>query len=137
MIIQRVVELAKETPAIVSLLDDRVYPIEWPDAPTFPLAVVQRASGLGETDMQGDAGIESARVQIDVYHDQGLAACVAVAMEFRRLLHGFRGGPLSAPCAIDRSACINMADLPVPEMARGGPRLRRRMLEFMIWNREV
>lgn len=137
MIIQRVVELSKETPGIVRLLDDRVYPVEWPDAPLYPLAIVQRGTGMGENDMQGEAGIEAARVQIDVYHDRGYAACVALSLEFRRLLHGYRGGPTSAPCVIDRSACINMADLPVPEMARGGPRLRRRMLEFMIWNREV
>lgn len=137
MIVQRVVELAKERPAITLLLADRIYPVEWPDAPTYPLAIVQRGTGTGETDFQGEAGIEQARVQIDVYHDQGYAACVAVALEFRRMLHGFRGGPSTAPCAIDRSACINDTDLPVPEVERGGPRLRRRMLEFMIWNREV
>lgn len=137
MIVQRVVELLKETAAVSTRTGDRVYPVEWPDAPEFPLVIVQRVGGRGETTNQGEAGIEQARVQIDVYSNRGYADMAAIVLEVRRLLHGFKGGPKSAPCVIDRSECINAMDQPVPRSERAGPRLRRRTLEFIIWNREV
>lgn len=136
MIVQRVREILLETPAIVLEVADRIYPVEWPDAPTYPLIILQRVSGLGETDFQGEAGIERGRLQVDVYHFH-YAEMAALALLVRRRLHGFKGGPISAPCVIDRSACINDVDQPVPRTERAGPRLRRRMLEFEIWNREV
>lgn len=137
MIVQRVRELLLEQAPIVAAVGDRIYPVTWPDAPEFPLIIVQMATAQGETTNHGEAGIESTRVQIDVYSDRGYADAVAIARLVRALLHGYRGGPVAAPCVIDRSACINAADLPVSETERAGPRLRRRMLEFMIWNREV
>lgn len=137
MIVQRVVELLKEQADIEDDVADRIYPVEWPDAPTFPLIIVQRVSGTGETTFLGEAGIEQTRVQVDVYSDLGYADTARIALNVRRLLHGFKGGPEAAPCVIDRSACINSTDLPVTATERAGPRLRRRMLEFLIWNREV
>lgn len=137
MIVQRVVELLKEEPTISARSGDRIYPVEWPDAPEFPLIIVQRVGGRGETTNQGEAGIEQARVQIDVYSNKGYADMAAIARAVRRLLHGFKGGPKAAPCVIDRSECINAMDQPVPRSERAGPRLRRRTLEFIIWNREV
>lgn len=137
MIIQRVVELLKETPSITEKVGDRIYPVEWPDAPEFPLIIVQRVGGRGETTTQGESGIEQARVQIDVYSSRGYESMASIVMSVRRLLHGYRGGPSRAPCVIDRSACINAMDQPVPRSERAGPKLRRRTLEFIIWNREV
>ena len=137
MIVQRVRELMLERSSITALVGDRIYPVTWPDAPEFDLIILQRATGRGETDLQGEAGIESVRLQVDYYTERGYAQLATGALAIRRLLHGFKGGPATAPCAIDRSACINDTDLPVPETERAGPRLRRRMLEFMIWNTEV
>lgn len=136
MIVQRVRELMLETPSVALEVENRIYPVQWPDAPTYPLIILQRATARGETTMLGEAGIEYVRLQVDVY-DFNYAAMSAIALEVRRLLHGFKGGPSTAPCVIDRSACINSADLPVPNTERAGPRLRRRMLEFDVWNREV
>ena len=130
-------DLLLEYPSIVALVGDRIHPVEWPDAPLYPLIVLQEVTALGETDNQGEAGIESCRVQVDVYSDRGHTSAYDIGLEVRRILHGFKGGPSSAPCAIDRSACINASDQPVPAAERAGPRLRRRMLEFRIWNREV
>lgn len=137
MIIQRIVELLNEDDDIYDEVGDSIYPVEWPDAPTYPLIVVQRVGGAGETDMNGEAGIEHARVQIDVYSKGGYAKTVALGLKIRRKLHGFKGGPSTAPCAIDRSACINALDLPVNEVKQAGPRLRRRCLEFSVWTREI
>lgn len=136
MIVQRYVEMMKEDPEIMAFLVGGVYPVSWPDAPTFPLAIVQRGTGRGETDLQGEAGIEEARVQIDIY-GTGYEQVSKIALTVRRKFHGFAGGPKAAPCVINRSACINNADLPVPEAERAGPRLRRRMLEFSVWNKEI
>lgn len=137
MIVQRVRELFLENLDIIAMVGNRIYPVEWPDAPEFPLIILQKATGMGETDMQGEAGIESCRVQVDYYTDKGYEQLAAGALVIRRQLHGFKGGPTTAPCVIDRSACINDGDQPVPSTERAGPRLRRRMLEFRIWNREV
>lgn len=137
MIIQRIRELLLEQPAIVAAVGNRIYPMTWPDAPEFPLIILQKATGMGETDMQGEAGIESDRVQVDVYSDRGYEDVVALKRLVRQTLHGRKGGPSTAPCAIDASFCINDVDQPVPGTERAGPRLRRRMLEFTVWNREV
>lgn len=136
MIVQRVRELLLEQPAIVAAVGDRIYPMQWPDAPEFPLIIVAKVSGLGEATNDGDAGIEGTRVQVDVYSDRGYADCVAIKKLVRSRLHAFKGGPAAAPCAIDASFCINDADQPVPDTERAGPRLRRRMLEFRIWTTE-
>lgn len=137
MIVQRFVELIGADPDIRTLVDDRVYPVDWPDAPTYPLVIVQRVAGRGLTTLKGEAGIEEARIQVDVYSDAGYAKTVALAGLIRKLLHGFKGGPPAAPCAIDRCAVINMMDLPVNEVKQAGPRLRRRCLEFSVWSKEI
>lgn len=136
MIVQRFVEMMKEDPEIMGELVGGAYPVDWPDAPTYPLAVVQLGTSSGETDMNGEAGIEEDRVQVDVYATQ-YADVVRIARLVRRKFHGISGGPSTAPCVINRSACITMSDLPVKEAERAGPRLRRRMLEFSVWNKEV
>lgn len=137
MIVQVVRDVLLEDAAIVALIGDRIYPMTWPDAPEFPLIILQKITGLGEADNMGEAGIEAARIQADVYSDLGYADMAALARLVRRRLHGFKGGSEGAPCAIDASFCINDVDQAVPAIERAGPRLRRRMLEFRIWNREV
>lgn len=137
MIITRIRQVMLEDPKIVLDLDQRIYPVEWPDAPTFPLAVLQRAGGIGLTDMKGEAGIEHARVQIDVYTDTGYTDLTRMVSNIRRRFNGFKGGPKDAPCAIDRCAVINMMDLPANEVKQAGPRLRRRCLELSVWSKEI
>lgn len=138
MIVQAVVNLLKAAPAVVAIADDRGYPVEAPDASTFPLYVVTKAAGVGETDLQGEAGLEQARVQIDCYA-VGYAEAVKLATAIRRFLQGYQGAPADSagPCAIQGAFCINDLDLPDSTMNRAGPRLRRRMLEFRIWNTEI
>lgn len=137
MIITRLRQIMLEDPSIVLDLDRRIYPTEWPDAPTFPLAILQRVGGQGFTDMKGEAGIEHGRVQIDVYTDKGYEDLTRICMKIRRRFNGFKGGPKDAPCAIDRCAVINMMDLPANEVKQAGPRLRRRCLELSVWSKEI
>jgi hypothetical protein len=138
MIVLAVVNLLKAVPNIAAIVGDRIYPVEAPDAATFPLLVVQKAGGVGETDMQGEAGVESARVQIDCYC-VGYEEVLDLRTVVRRYLQGYQGGPADSAgaCAIQGAFCINDLDLPDSTTKRAGPRLRRRMLEFRIWNTEI
>lgn len=137
MIIKTVRNLLLEDSGVRAIFDERWYPLELPDAATFPAGVLTKASGLGEYVLAGDAGIERARVQVDLYLE-GYDALLEARLLVRRRLSGFRGGAASGnPCSIDSCKCIVDEDLEVPETVRSGPRLRRRMLEFMIFNREV
>lgn len=137
MIVKTVVKILRADPAVTARVEQRIYPRKLPDAATFPAIVVLKAAGVGSYVLAGDAGLERARVQIDVYadsYDEMLETKLAV----RRKLSGFSGGaPGGSPCSIDTSKCIVDEDLDVPETVRSGPRLCRRLLEFDIWNREV
>lgn len=138
MIAETVVNLLMADAATAAIVADRVYPRQMPDGATFPCLVVTKVAGVGNYDLQGDAGLEQARVQVDCYTDQGAAAAITMRNAVRRLLSGFKGGPVSGnPCAIDSCFCINDIDLTEPTTERAGPRLKRRMLEFSIWNREL
>jgi hypothetical protein len=117
--------------------DARIYPNQMPDGVTFPAIVLTKVIGMGDYDQQGDTGVEDCRVQVDLYSDQGKAALNVLRRSVRGLLSGFRGGPAEAPCAIQSCFVINDADASDPSTERGGPRLRRRMLEFRIFSTEV
>lgn len=137
-----IVELARavllDDAAVTALVGERVYPVTMPDAPTFPLVVLTKVAGAGEYTMQGDAGLERARLQVDVHHDGGYEAMTALKRAVRARLSGFRGSVDSGPpCQIQASMCINDEDLAAPSLERAGPRVRRRMLEFIIWTTEV
>lgn len=137
MIIETVQNLLAAQPSIAALVGDRIYPLEAPDASTFPLIVVTKAGGVGEYTLEGDAGVEEARVQIDCYA-VGYAKALAIRKEVRRFLSGYKGGMVSGnPCAIQGAFCINDMDLTESATERAGPKLRRRMLEFRIWNTEL
>lgn len=138
MIIEVVKRILEADGPIFAALAERIYPVQLPDAPTFPAAVLTKAAGLGEYDMEGDVGVERARVQVDIYHAGGYAACVALKTLVRRRLSGFKGSIDSGlPCQVQAMFCINDFDLTEPATERAGPRLRRRTLEFTIWSQEV
>lgn len=138
MIIAGVVDLLKNDAGVAAIIGDRAYPVQLPDAATFPACVVTKASGQGNYDLGGDVGLEDCRVQIDCYSADGYAAAVKLKKAVRDLLSGYQGSAGSGgPCAIQGAFCINDLDLTDPATERAGPRLRRRMLEFRIWNTEV
>jgi hypothetical protein len=137
MIVETVVQLLMEDAQVAALVADRIYPSRMPDAVSFPALVVTKAGGVGSYTLQGDAGIEQGRVQVDCYATNE-SAVIALRGAVRGLLSGFKGGTASgSPCAIASSFCINDLDLSDTSTERAGPRLKRRMLEFSIWNREL
>lgn len=136
MITQHIVDGLKATPAVASLVADRIYPGSRPDAPTYPLLVVSKISAPGEATFDGDAGIERARMQVDVYAE-GYADMVAVKRAVRAAM--VARPPFGPPCVIDSVQCINDMDSPAsapigPAQQAGPPKLRRRILEFIVWN---
>lgn len=138
MIVETIVHILMETPEVAAIVGARVFPDVIPEASDYPCVVVQKAYAMGEYTNDGDAGIEDARVQVDCYSADGATAVVALKKAVRGKLSGFKGGRASgSPCAIDACFCINDVPMPVPEAIRAGPRLRRRMLEFRVWNREL
>lgn len=137
MIVETVRDLLLADSAIAALVGDRIYPVELPDGTTFPAVVVSKATGLGDYTLDGDSGLEDSRVQIDSYAVTYEAA-IELKTAIRRNLSG--RGPAAAsgnPCAIQGAFCINDSDLPASAFERSGPRLRRRMLEFRIWNSQI
>lgn len=137
MIVETIVNLLKAQTSIAGLVDDRIFPDELPDASTFPAIVVSKGSGLGEYTLNGDVGLEDARVQIDCYA-VGYALAIDVKTAVRRFLSGRQiAGESGNPCAIQGAFCINDSDLSESATERAGPRLRRRMLEFRVWNTEI
>lgn len=139
MIIETIRAVLLDDAAIFAAFEQRIYPTQLPDAPSYPAIVLTKVNGRGEYDYQGDAGVEEARVQVDIYSDDGASALIALRTLVRRRLSGFVGGPASSPvsCAIQTCMCITDSDFPVSDTERAGPRLRRRLLEFMVWNTEV
>lgn len=136
-VVQTVRNILIRDAGVAAILDDRVFPNGLPDATDFPAAVVTKATTLGNYDNAGDVGVEEARVQVDCYAVSA-GAVHKLRKNVRRTLSGFRGGPQSGdPCAIQACFVINELDLTEPITERAGPRLRRRMIEFRVWNTEV
>jgi hypothetical protein len=134
----RLVLLATAPPADPNIqVGQEIYPVQLPDAATFPAIVITKISGLGQEDLQGAIRLEDARAQLDFYAE-GYENVVALKTWARRALEDYRGNPASGdPCAVLGIFVINDSDLPVPETERAGPRLRRRMLDLRIWNRAI
>lgn len=138
MIVEKIIELLKAAPAVAAIVGDNVYPVELPDAPDYPAIVVSKANGFGEYDLQGDVGVEDARVQVDLFSAKGYASLLALRGAVRRHLSGYRNTEASGDtCVIQSCTCINDFDLTEQGTERAGPRLRRRVLEFRVWNTEV
>lgn len=140
MIVQVIRDILLDSASVTSLVGQRIYPVEFPEGPTFPAIIITKVHEPGQYDMQGDAGIARARIQIDCYAKPYTLA-VSVKQAVRAVMSGF---PLTSPppstsaCTIDSCMVENDMDLPVPAFQGGGPRhLRRRMLELIVWHKEI
>lgn len=141
MIVALIREVLLEDAAVTAVFGEdgaRLYPLQLPDAPAYPAAAIYKSSGREEYVLAGRVGMEQARVSIEVETDAGYAALVAAKKAIVDRLSGFRGGRVSGnPCAIDSCKVINDTDLPAPATERAGPRVRRRLVEFMVWHKEL
>lgn len=72
--------------AVKAIVSDRIYPLVAPQARTLPLLVYSRVSTDRVTCLDGESGVEFARVQIDCHAStfqgaKALAAAVLTAMD--------------------------------------------------------
>lgn len=140
MIIAALVEAAKIDAALPGLgtppLADRFYPGSAPDAPTAPYVIISLVGGPRESTLAGAIDIRRSRIQVDVY-SINYAQTVTLAKAFQEWLLG--RPPVGDACIIDSVQCINDTDFPagapLASVERAGPRLRRRLMEFAVWNR--
>lgn len=141
MITQHLVTALKADGTINALgtpaLNGRIFPNSLPDAPTYPAVMISKVSGVGESTFEGDAGIESCRIQVDV-----LGLNYAQVVEIKRAIRTFvlQRPPWGPPCVIDSCHCINDTDFPAAapngSTEQAGPvKLRRRLMEFRVWYR--
>ncbi len=117
--------------------DDRAYPVQAPDAPTYPYCVIHRVGGAPQYDMQGPINLGNPRIQIDVF-DLTMEKLLLAKEVVKGILSGFHGAvDSSGECVID--SCFNIADFDLNETSteRAGPRVKRRILEFSIWAKEA
>lgn len=67
--------------ALAGIFDERVYPVQLPDAATFPAVVITKVSAVDNQDMDGDTLLDSSRVQVDVYAE-GMTTCLRARPRF-------------------------------------------------------
>lgn len=138
MIVETVVQILLATTEVSDLVGRRVFPKQLPDATDYPAIVVTKVSGLPSYANGEESGLDNARLQIDCYSDKGESASVALRTAVRHRLSALKNFRVSGlPCAIDSSRLINDTDMSEAGTERAGPRLRRRMLEFVIFNKEL
>lgn len=74
-----------------AIIDDRLYPLELPQNPTYPAATYQQInSQLTATGQNAPGDLEDALIQFDAYATSHMAA-KALAKALRGDLSGFRG----------------------------------------------
>jgi len=139
MIVETLVEdILKQEPEINGPVGGRIFPRQLPDATAYPAIVVTKVSGNPFYQNGQEAGVSTARVQVDCYDDRGYAAAVRLEKAVRGKLSALKNFNQSgAACTIDSIRCINDTDMGEPGTERAGPRLRRRMLEFAVFYKEL
>jgi hypothetical protein len=113
----------------------RLYPIDFPDAPTYPAALYMVPSRLHHYSHGGDSGVKKARVQFDVYA-QTWDECVQLGDSIVAIMGGYKGMvPVvgGAPVEVQGIFCTIDRDATESGTRSSGPRVRRRLLEFTVW----
>jgi hypothetical protein len=113
----------------------RLYPIDFPDAPTYPAALYMVPSRLHHYHHGGSSNLKKARVQFDAYGEtwdevvQLGDSIIAILGGYRGMVPVDGGDPVEVQaifCTIDRDATESGT-------RTSGPRVRRRLLEFTVW----
>lgn len=117
---------------IASLIGLRVYPLELPQAPTYPAVTYQVITDPREYALSGPSNLGEARVQFDCYATRYDAA-IALARAVRNRLESFKGVIGNPPIDVQGAFQIGGGDEFESSTVKAGPRLWRRTLDFTIW----
>lgn len=128
--------LVTGSPAFSALAGERLYPVDFPQAPTYPAATYVVPSRLHDYHMDGPSGLRKARVQFDAYGETW-DECVALGDTIIDLLGGFRGAVEIEDSAdaveVQGIFCIIDRDVSESGTRLSGPKVRRRLIEFTVW----
>lgn len=128
----------------VALAADRLYPVDFPQAPTYPAALYMVPSRAHTMHMDGPSQLRKSRVQVDTFaltYDEALALANAII----DALSGFKGWvdvPVTNaagqvirtdPVEVQGIFCTIDRDEPESGTRTSGPKVRRRLLEFTVW----
>lgn len=127
-----------------ALAGDRLYPVDFPQAPVYPAALYMVPSRAHYMHMDGVTQLARARIQADAFAETYDEA-VALADVIRAALNGFRGvvdvpvtddtGQVVRTDAVEVQGIFCTIDRDEPESGTrlSGPKVRRRLLEFTVW----
>lgn len=136
--------LVTKAPAVIELAADRLYPVDFPQAPVYPAALYMVPSRVHYMHMDGVTQLRRARVQVDAFGETYDAA-VALADAIRESINGFKGlvdvdvthpvtGAVTVePVEVQGIFCTIDRDEPESGTRQSGPKVRRRLLEFTVW----
>lgn len=131
-------------PAFQAQAEDRLYPVDFPQAPEYPAALYMVPSRAHFMHMDGVTQLARARVQVDTFAETYDEA-VALADTIRARLNGWKGvvdvtvtdregNTLRVdPVEVQGIFCTIDRDEPESGTRRSGPKVRRRLLEFTVW----
>jgi hypothetical protein len=128
-------------PAVFALIGNRCYPAEAPQAPVYPLVIIQEVTNESEYSMDGAVGLGRARFQFNCDGKSALEV-QSLRTALRNALGGFKGlvtiTGLSPPQAVRiQGAFLVMGhDEPQGELQASGLRTLRKSLDFNIWFEE-
>lgn len=127
--------LVTSDPAVTAIQGDRLYPIDFPQAPTYPASLYAVPSRLHAYHFGGSSNFRRARVQFDVYAETW-DECVALGNALIDCLGAYKGlvpveggQPVEVQgifCTIDRDATESGTALSSPS------KVRRRLIEFAV-----
>lgn len=118
---------------LAALVGARVYPLELPQAPTYPAVSYARVSGEREHGMTEDHGMAHPRIQVDSWATS-YAGCLAVARQVRLALQRWADAATD-PAVLD-SFLDNEIDTIEDVISGSEQRIFRRMQDYFIWYRE-
>lgn len=127
--------LVTESAAFQALAGDRLYPVDFPQAPVYPAALYMVVSRLHHYHMTGSSNLRKARVQFDAFAET-YDAVVALADVIRETIEAYRGlVPVEGgdPVEVQGIFCTIDRDEPESGTRTSGPKVRRRLLEFTVW----
>lgn len=127
--------IAMADPLSVQYLADRLYPIDFPQAPVYPAATYQVITRFQYNHLSGASNLARSRIQFDVYaysYDEVVRICRALvrAMNAYKGLVPVEGGP---PVEVQGIFCTMEEDRAETVIRQSGRKVRRRQLEFTVW----
>lgn len=124
-----------QSPALQSLVDDRVYPVVLPQAVTLPAITYQIATNISYYSQTGASRLASPRMQVDLYARTHLGV-VQLRDTVMAAISGLKGEFGSPPVRLQGVFRTMELDAYEEQLEASGPRMWRKTLDFNVWFEE-